>query len=406
MPARNKMNVKLIAKLKTPGVYSDGGGLYLRIRPSLAKKKPDADVDPDPAVAKSWLFIYGGRGKRIELGLGSYSDISLAKAREKAAAMRELVLEGQDPRGARPRPAQAAEPPVTFGKFAMEWLDDIEDGYSNRKHRLQWRSTIKTYAKALMEKPIADIRPEDVVEVLQPIWLTKTETAGRVRGRIERIIDAAKAKGVYQGENPARMRGNLDHLLPKRTKVEVKHHAALPYKAVPAFMKALADRQGIAAKALAFTVLTAARSGETRGLTWGEIDLEAKLWTVPAERMKARAMHQVPLTAPALAILEIIRPEKADPGQLVFPAPRGGMLSDMTMTAVLKRMKVPVTTHGFRSSFRDWAGDETQHDRESIELSLAHMPPSATERAYRRSQALAKRRELMNDWAAYCLGSS
>lgn len=405
MPARNKLNIKQVDALKKHGIYSDGGGLYLRIRPSLAKPNPDKPDDKG-VVSKSWLFIHGTGKARRELGLGSFHDVPLAKAREKATAMRALVLEGRDPRGARPQPVQAAEPVMTFGKFALAWFGDVEDGYSNRKHRNQWRSTIKTYAADLMEMPIADIKPDDVFAVVHPIWLSKSETARRVRGRIERVMDAAKAKGLYQGENPARMRGNLDHMLPKQNRGAVKHHEALPYKDVPAFMESLAKREGIAAQALAFTILTAARSGETRGVIWGEIDFDAKVWTVPADRMKARAQHQVPLTDAALAILDALKPDKVDAKGLAFPAPRGGLLSDMTMGAVLKRMKVNVTTHGFRSSFRDWAGDETQHDRESIELSLAHTPPSAVERAYRRGRALEKRRELMNDWAAYCLGSS
>lgn len=278
--------------------------------------------------------------------------------------MRALALEGRDPREARPQPVRPAEPALTFGKFALAWLDDVEEGFSNPKHRQQWRNTLKTYADALMEMPIEDVTTEDVEAVLKPIWLSKAETAGRVRGRIERVIDAAKAKGLYKGENPARMRGNLDHLLPKRAKGEVKHHAALPYRDVPTFMTALAKREGMAAQALAFTVLTAARSGETRGMTWGEVDFEAKVWTVPAERMKARATHQVPLTDEAIAILNAVKPEAPPPDGIVFPAPRGGALSDMALGAVLKRMEVKVTAHGFRSSFRDWAGDTTQHDRE------------------------------------------
>jgi len=399
MPARNKLNVKQVEALKEPGVYSDGAGLYLRIRPKSAKA-PGGDT----TGSKSWLFIYSAQGKRHELGLGSFFDVPLSKAREKAAEMRALVLDRRDPREARPQAPAPEQAAITFGGFATEWLDDAEDGFSNPKHRQQWRNTIKTYAATLMDMPIADVGTEHVLEVLKPIWLTKSETAGRVRGRIERIIDAAKVKGLYNAENPARGRGHLDLMLPRRGKAEVKHHAALPFREMGPFMSELAERQGIAAQALQFTILTAARSGETRGMTWGEVDFTEKVWTVPGDRMKARATHQVPLTEAALAILATVKPENAAPDGLVFPAPRGGSLSDMTLSAVLKRMKRAVTVHGFRSSFRDWAGDSTQHEREIVEMALAHDVGSAVERAYRRGRALEKRRDLMNDWAAFCSG--
>ena len=403
MPARNKLNVKQVEALKLPGIYSDGGNLYLRIRPKKSKQAKDAGSETAAMGSKSWLFIHGTEKNRVELGLGSFYDVPLAKAREKAAAMRELVLEGRDPREARPQQMVKTEPTMTFGKFAMKWLDDVEDGFSNPKHRAQWRSTIKTYAAKILEMPIADVATEHVLEILKPIWLTKAETAGRVRQRIERVLDAAKVAGLYKGENPARGRGHLDLMLPKRGRTEVRHHAALPFRDMPKFMTELADRPGIAAQALQFTILTAARSGESRGMTWAELDLDAKVWTIPGDRMKARETHQVPLPDAAVALINAVKPDEPKPGGIVFPAPRGGQMSDMTMAAVLKRMgRGDLTVHGMRSTFRDWAGDRTEYERETVELALAHQIGSATERAYRRSRALEKRRLLMEDWAAYC----
>lgn len=401
MPVRNKLNVKQIEGLRKPGVYSDGGGLYLRVRPKR-EKETDTESDRKELPPKSWVYIATRNERRHELGLGSYYDVPLAAARQKAEEMRALLLQGRDPREARPLAKAVDQTALTFGKFALTWLDDVEDGFSNPKHRQQWRNTLKTYAASIWEMPLADVATEHVLDILKPIWLTKADTAGRVRGRIERVIDAAKVKGLYQGENPARGRGHLDLMLPRRGKVEVKHHTALAFREMKTFMADLARRPGIAAQALQFTILTAARSGETRGMSWGEIDFDQNIWTVPSDRMKARATHQVPLSAAALAILNAVKPNEPKPDQIVFSAPRGGALSDMTLSAVLKRMDRPVTVHGFRSSFRDWAGDSTQHEREVVELALAHTIASATERAYRRGRALDKRRDLMKDWADYC----
>lgn len=276
--ARNKFTVKQVAALATPGIYSDGGGLYLRVRPS----------------GRSWFYIGTLNGKRIELGLGSVFDISLAKAREKAAGIRTLLIDGKDPRVQRAAAKQQRS--TTFGAFAKALVADIEGGFKNPKHRQQWRNTLETYAKPLNAIPITDVTTEDILAILQPIWLSKPETASRIRGRIERVLDAAKAKGLRSGDNPARGHGHLDLLLPKRSKTSVKHHAALPFVNIATFMADLQQRPGVAAKALEFTILTAARSGETRGMTWAEINLDEKLWTVPAGRMKAGATHEVPLS--------------------------------------------------------------------------------------------------------------
>jgi integrase len=387
--ARNKLNVKQVAAITKPGVYSDGGGLYLRVRPS----------------ARSWFYIGTLNGKRLELGLGSVLDVTLAKAREKAAEARTLVLDGKNPRSERSIPDTPQNPNNFFGAFAMKLVGDIEDGFKNPKHRQQWRNTLQTYARPLFDLPVDEVSTEDVLSILQPIWLTKPETASRLRGRIERVLDAAKVKGLRSGENPARGRGHLDLLLPKRSKTEVKHHAALSFVEIAAFMVKLSDRQEMTARALEFTILTAARSGEVRGMTWAELDLENKLWTVPGNRMKAGVTHQVPLSDSAAAIVAGLKNNKAQSDDFVFKAPRGGAFSDMALSQLLKRMGRPdITVHGFRSSFRDWAGDMTQFGREEVEMALAHTLGSSVERAYRRGRALEKRRELMAAWADYCAG--
>lgn len=385
--ARNKFSVKQVAALNAPGVYSDGGGLYLRIR----------------ASGRSWFYIGTLNGKRIELGLGPAMDITLAKARERAAEIRLMLLDGKDPRDERKLAKAVAKPAVTFGAFAKQHIAGIEDGFKNPKHRQQWRNTLETYGKPLADIPIDLVATEDVLGVLQPIWLSKPETASRVRGRIERVLDAAKVKGLRSGENPARGRGHLDLLLPKRSKTSVKHHAALPFADVATFMADLRKRPAVAARALEFTILTAARSGEVRGATWAEIDLENKLWTVPAGRMKAGAVHEVPLSDAAITVLNSVNEEGLKPDDFVFPAPRGGSLSDMALSQLLKRMdRGNITVHGFRSTFRDWVGETTQFEREVVEMALAHTVASAVERAYRRGRALEKRRELMTAWAEYC----
>jgi integrase len=385
--ARNKLNVKQVSSITKVGIYSDGGGLYLRVRPS----------------GRSWFFIGTLDGKRFEMGLGPALDVSLAKARERAAAARVALLDKRDPRQDRVGSNDAEEPEVTFGEFAMAFLDSIEDGFKNTKHRQQWRNTLTTYAASMFELPIAAVKTEHVLAVLRPIWLTKQETASRVRGRIERVLDAAKVKGLRDGENPARGRGHLDLLLPKRSKEEVRHHPALPFAEIADFMVRLKKREAMAARALEFTILTAARSGETRGMTWAEVDLHERVWTVPGRRMKGGATHQVPLSEAAMAVLQSVADDGPKLADLVFYAPRGGPLSDMALSQLLKRMsRSDITAHGFRSTFRDWAGETTQFAREEVEMALAHTIASSTERAYRRGRALEKRRDLMDAWATYC----
>jgi len=391
MRIRNKLNVKQLPSLTSPGVYSDGGGLYIRVRPS---------------GSRSWLYIGALSGKRREVGLGSVFDISLAQARAKAAEIRAAFLEGREPVARRALKAAPAPQQKTFGMVASDLMDDIEGGLRNDKHRKQWRSTLKTYAASLQELPVADITTEDVSDCLKPIWLKVPETARRVRGRIERVLDAAKAKGYRSGENPARLRGHLDLLLPRQDKGGAKHHAAMPFTEVSVFMVQLQGKDSISARALEFAILTAARTGEVLGMTWDEVDFDHAVWTIPGSRMKAGEEHQVPLSRAALAILKNLRDTRSGPCPIVLPGRGGSMLSNMAMTMLLRGMgHAEFTVHGFRSTFRDWAGEVTTFAREDVEMALAHTVASKTERAYRRGRALEKRRGLMQAWAAFCAGS-
>ena len=286
--------------------------------------------------------------------------------------------------------------------MADQVRETLSAGFRNEKHKAQWKSTLATYAAPLRDKPVDTITTDDVLAILKPIWTTKPETASRVRGRIEKVLDAAKAKGFREGENPARWRGHLDHLLPRPSKLARGHHAAMPYDEVAAFVAELREREAIAALALELCILTAARSGEILGMRWDEIDLDKKIWTVPAHRMKAGREHRVPLSQRATAIL--VRLSEHRSGDFVFPGQRRDKpLSNMAMEMMLRRMKIEnATVHGFRSSFRDWAGNETGYPRELIETALAHVIGDKAEQAYRRSDALEKRRKLMEAWAGYC----
>lgn len=378
-----KLSARGVAALTKAGRHSDGAGLYLNVSPS---------------GARSWVFMWKRAGKRREMGLGALSAVSLAMAREKAAACRAIVADGCDPLEAK----QANRAIPTFGEAADALITSMSPAWRNPKHRAQWAMTIgDAYCGRLRSKPVDEIDTADVLAVLTPIWQTKPETASRLRGRIEAVLSWAKAHGHRCGENPAAWRGHLDKLLPKRMKLSRGHHAAMPYAAVPAFIGKLREREAIAAQALEFAILTGARSGEVRGATWAEIDLDAKVWTIPAERMKAARAHRVPLSSRAVEILEKLA--KATTGQFVFPGHRPDKpLSVMAMDMLLRRMKVDVTIHGFRSAFRDWAGNETSFAREIAEAALAHAIGDKAEQAYRRSDALEKRRALMQAWANFC----
>ncbi len=385
-----RLSARSVATLKKPGRHADGDGLYLVV---------------DASGARRWMFLFRQGGRLREMGLGGVSAVSLAEAREKAAECRKLVAAGTDPIARRKMAKATPSQAMTFGDFADALVDEIAPGFRNAKHVAQWRMTLKVYAAPLRAKSLDAIGTDDVLAVLQPIWTKRSETASRVRGRIERVLDAAKARGLRSGENPARWRGHLDHLLPRRQKLTRGHHLAMPFPEVPAFIAQLKEREAVAALALEFCILTAARSGEVLGAQWNEVDVEGKIWTVPATRMKAGREHRVPLSEEALKILT--RMKEVRTGDYVFPGQRKGRpLSVMAMEMVLRRMKVDnATVHGFRSSFRDWAGESTSFPREVAEAALAHVIGDQTERAYRRSDALEKRRKLMTAWAGFLNGS-
>jgi integrase len=387
----NRLKSKQVDALGA-GRHADGGGLYL---------------DRDEQGRSRWLFMWTRNGKRREMGLGpaNKDGVALAKARDAAATAREVLSKGGDPIEARDAAKREPVPVPTFGEAADAFVKSLSPQWRNEKHREQWAMTLKVYAKPLRSLPVDRVDTSGVLAVLKPIWQSKPETASRVRGRIERVLDAAKAKGHRSGENPARWRGHLDHLLPKRQKLSRGHHAALPYEQLPDFMGALRGREAVAASALEFLILTAARTGEVLGATWAEIDLKAKVWTVPAGRMKAGREHRVPLSVRAIKVLEAVKPLAIgrEPARLpVFPSQEAGKpLSSMALAMLLRRMDVKTTVHGFRSSFRDWAGEASNFPREVAEAALAHTVGDATERAYRRGDALEKRRKLMEAWAGY-----
>ena len=376
-----KLNARKVETAK-PGKYGDGDGLQLAVAATGARK---------------WVLRVMRDGKARELGLGSFPTVSLLEAREKAAEIRKQVRAGIDPKAVAAK--EKAVP--TFKELADEVIESLEKGFRNAKHRAQWKSTIKTYAAPLHDLRVDAVGTDDVLGVLKPIWTEKPETASRVRGRIEKVLDAARAKGFRSAENPARWRGHLDHLLPKAQKLVRGHHAAMPYEAVPGFVEELRKRDAMAALGLEFLILTAARSGEVLGATWSEIDLKAKVWAVPANRMKANREHRVPLVPRAIEILEMAK--KAQTSDFVFPGQKAERpLSVMALEMVLRRMNIEdATVHGFRSSFRDWAGNETHFQREVAEQALAHVIGDKAEQAYRRSDALDKRRALMEAWADF-----
>lgn len=386
----NRLSARAVAGLAQSGRHADGGGLYLSVGPGEARR---------------WVFLYRWRGRLKEMGLGGLRSVSLARAREKAGEARALIADGIDPLLIK----QAKKSLPTFGEMADQLVADLGPQWRNDKHRAQWSNTLASpELLELRQMRIDQVTTSDVVSCLKKSWTETPETAARLRGRIERVLDAAKAKGLRDGENPARWRGHLEHFLPKRQKLTRGHHAALPYQAVPAFVRDLSTRSGTSALALEFLILTAARSGEVRGATWSEVDLIEQVWTVPARRMKAGRAHRVPLSSRAAEILRIVKPLTGGrPDDLIFPS--NGIhkpLSDAAFSALLKRMghqPGELTTHGFRSSFRDWAGEATEFPRELAEAALAHVVGDETERAYRRGDALERRRTLMNAWAEHVL---
>jgi integrase len=392
-------------KNAAPGRYGDGFGLFLLVRHN---------------ASRFWVFRYIPRGGKMrEMGLGSAETrggVSLADAREKAQVLRSICKAGGDPLNDRDAMVAAAKATaqtdaikaISFNEAAARYIAAHEKAWANPKHRQQWTNTLATYAAPHFgDVSIADVETAHVLAALEPIWTVKPETAGRVRGRIEAVLDYGKARGWRVGENPAAWKGHLALTLPARGKVAaVEHHAALPWQDMGAFMVALAGQAGVGALALRCAILTAARTGEVLGATWGEIDLAGKLWTIPAARMKAGREHRVPLSGPALAVLKTVAQlrKKNDPSAPVFPGSDGAKgLSNMAMLATLRRMKrYDLTAHGFRSTFRDWVAETTAYPTEVAEMALAHAVGDKVEAAYRRGDLFEKRKRLMDDWAAFC----
>jgi integrase len=399
MPIHKLTAPKIAALIRKgrDGLFGDGGNLYLQIDGGSA----------------SWLLRFMRLGQRRHMGLGPLHTVNLAEARELALAARKVLLAGGDPLAAR---ALTRVRSMTFDACVGKYLDAHRAGWKNPKHRQQWEITLRTHASPVFGAlPVAAIDTGLVMKAIEPIWTKTPETAGRLRGRIESVLDWARVRGYRNGENPARWKAHLDHLLPARGKVrKVKHHAALPYTDVPAFMGGLRGQEGIAARALEFLILCAVRTGDLIGndrddappMRWQDVDFKTQVWTIP--KTKSGASHAVPLSDAAVTLLRTIKQQKLD-DDIVFASPdrRGKPLSNGAMLALLDRMnRGDVTVHGFRSSFRDWAGDQTAFARDVVETALAHAIESKTEAAYRRSDALEKRRRLMAAWADYCTSPS
>jgi integrase len=390
MRRTGKLSARKVATLSKAGRHGDGAGLYLSIS------------NAGDTIRRRWVYLFTCGGKLREMGLGGFPEVPLAGARIERDKWAAVLRSGGDPIGLRQAEKAASRGVPTFGQLADEVIEGKGAEWRNEKHRQQWVMTLREYAGPLRSRPVSEIETDDVLAVLNPLWRKRPETASRLRGRIEHVLDAARAKGFRHGPNPALWRGHLDKLLPKRPKGTRGHHAALPYEKVARFIGEVRKRDTMGALALEFTVLTAARTGEVLGATWGEIDLKSAVWTIPAKRMKASRVHRVPLSGRAVAILRKL--EKIRRSEFVFPGRKQARpLSNMSMEMVLRRMKVQdATMHGFRSSFRDWVGNETQFPREVAEAALAHVVGDSAEQAYRRGDALEKRRLLMNAWANFC----
>ena len=391
MRESNRLSAVKVTKLRKAGRYCDGLGLYLQVGPS---------------GTKSWLFRYMLNGRAREMGLGAVHTVTLAEAREKAAASRKLLLEGIDPIEARRKERIALQimsaRAVTFRQCAERYIESQRAGWRNEKHAKQWTATLTKYAYSqLGDLPVAAVDVDLVLRVLEPIWRAKPETAARVRGRIEATLDWATARGLRDGDNPARWRGHLDKLLPPRSKLQaVVHYPALDYAQIPEFMAELRQRDGIGARALELLILCATRTGETIGAQWSEFDLGVGVWVIPASRTKAAREHRVPLSKRSVEILNTLPREV----EFVFPGAREkSPMSNMTLLKLLRRMgRRDLAVHGFRSSFRDWAAEQTNYPREVAEMALAHVVADKTEAAYRRGDLFEKRQRLMSDWAKFC----
>ena len=394
MPKKAKeLGALQIKQLSKSGLHAVGGvaGLQIQIKPS---------------GARSWILRAQIGARRRDIGLGGYPDVTLAAAKERAREAKEQIRLGIDPIETRKatRAALIADQArqLTFSEAAAQCHATKTPEFGNTKHASDWINSITRYAEPIIGKlPVAQVELAHVVKVLEPIWITKTETATRIRQRIESILAWATVSGYRTGDNPARWKGNLEHTLPKPSKVRKRmHFAALHWQEMGAFMTELRRREGIAARALEFLILTAARSGEVRLATWDEIDLDSKLWTVPADRMKARKAHRVPLSEPAIHLLKKLPRFEGSP--YIFSSPRGGSMSDMSISSVCRRMEVDAVPHGFRSTFKDWARSSTSYADEVSELALAHVSSDATRAAYARDELLPKRTRQIRDWAKFC----
>lgn len=390
-----KLTQLQVDKLKIEGIHSDGAGLSLKVTAN---------------GSKSWIYRYMLAGKAHWMGLGSYPDVSLAEAREKAADYRKLTRQNIDPLAEKRKETSviraAIAKYISFDKASEQFIDAHKAGWKNAKHIEQWTNTLATYASPVIGNvDVSLIDTGHIMRILEKdnFWNEKTETASRVRGRIESVLDWATVRKYRTGDNPARWKGHLDKLLPARTKVKkTEHHPALPWLELGAFMVKLREQNGTAARGVELAILTATRSGEVRGAEWGEFDLDNAIWTIPPERMKAKKEHRVPLSTQAVKLLK--EQKELFPDGLAFPGMKEGKpLSDMSLTAVLRRMdRKDITVHGFRSAFRDWAAESTAYPNEMVEMALAHAIGNKVEAAYRRGDLFDKRRRMMNDWSGFC----
>ena len=389
----NRLTALEVKNEEKPGYYCDGAGLYLQV---------------SKTGSKSWIMRYTLAGKPCEMGLGSFVTFSLADARQRATAQRKRLADGLDPLAAKrsdllaKRMAEASI--ITFDKAATAFIEANSPAWRNAKHGDQWRNSLANYASPVIGAvPVSKIETEHIMRILTPIWSTKTETATRVRGRIEKVLDWAKVQGYRTGDNPAAWRGHLSEALPKPSKVaKEEHFAALPGAEIGAFMVALRAMQGAGARAMELIILTATRTSEVLNAKWTEIDLDAALWTIPKERMKGFKEHRVPLSAAALAVLATAKAESTG-GEYVFTGRKMAALSNMACLQTLRRMgRGDLTVHGFRSTFRDWVSESTSYPRDVAEMALAHAIEDKSEAAYRRGDLIEKRRALMSDWAAHC----
>jgi integrase len=391
-----KLTARQVETIKAPGRHADGGNLYLNV---------------SPHGTKSWVFFYRFAGKQREMGLGSYQTSTLAQARVKALSALKLLRDGLDPLAAKRVAERAEAGNVTFGPFADDYIATHRVKFRNQKHAAQWKTTLgPKYCAPIRSLAIGEVDTAAVLRVLKPLWQKVPETASRIRGRIENVLDAARAQGLYAGENPARWKGHLKAVLPARQRLTRGHHAALSYDEIPAFMESLRESQtvSIGARALEFCILTVTRTNETLGAQWAEFDLKKHIWTIPAARMKSGIEHRIPLSTRAVAILQDMEHARTTRNEHVFPGLKNGAgLSNMAMSAVLKRMqRESITVHGFRSTFRDWASEQTSFPHETCEHALAHQISDKAEAAYRRGDQFEKRWKLMEAWEVFCRGST